>query len=106
MSDDPSPSSAAPIEDAQDDATENGNGNGNGNGDTGLGRPAGRRRSGSRTRRRRKKKKSKKKNNPGLMKKLSFITHLLRTLDVVVFAELSSLYYMEYVHLDVAPRRY
>ncbi|PNY23725.1 DSC E3 ubiquitin ligase complex subunit 4 [Tolypocladium capitatum] len=47
------------------------------------------------TSRRRRKKKSKKKRNPGLVKKLAFITHLLRTLDLVVFAELSALYYME-----------
>lgn len=49
--------------------------------------------------RRRRKKKSKKKRNPGLVKKLAFITHLLRTLDLVVFAELSALYYMEYAAL-------
>lgn len=49
--------------------------------------------------RQRRKKKSKKKRNPGLAKKLGFITHLLKTLDLVVFAELSALYYMEYVHL-------
>lgn len=46
--------------------------------------------------RQRRKKKSKKKRNPGLAKKLGFITHLLKTLDLVVFAELSALYYMEY----------
>ncbi|KAK5990892.1 DSC E3 ubiquitin ligase complex subunit 4-like protein [Cladobotryum mycophilum] len=44
---------------------------------------------------RRRRKKSKKKRNPGLVKKLAFTTHLLKTLDLVVFAELSSLYYME-----------
>ncbi|UNI20986.1 hypothetical protein JDV02_007021 [Purpureocillium takamizusanense] len=49
-------------------------------------------RSGSRPRR---KKRSRKKRNPGLAKKLTFITHLLKTLDLVVFAELSALYYME-----------
>ncbi|PHH92257.1 hypothetical protein CDD83_8182 [Cordyceps sp. RAO-2017] len=41
------------------------------------------------------KRKSKKKRNPGLAKKLAFLTHLLKTLDLVVFAELSALYYME-----------
>ncbi|POR31337.1 DSC E3 ubiquitin ligase complex subunit 4 [Tolypocladium paradoxum] len=45
--------------------------------------------------RRRRRKRSKKKRNPGLVRKLAFITHLLRTLDLVVFAELSALYYME-----------
>ncbi|KAG5979670.1 hypothetical protein E4U55_004904 [Claviceps digitariae] len=45
--------------------------------------------------RRRRKKKSKKERNPGLVKKLSFVTHLLKTLDLLVFAELSGLYYME-----------
>lgn len=53
-------------------------------------------RSPSRSRRRRKKK-SKKDRNPGLAKKLSFVTHLLKTLDLFVFAELSGLYYMECV---------
>ncbi|PHH76318.1 hypothetical protein CDD82_4047 [Ophiocordyceps australis] len=45
--------------------------------------------------RRRKRIKKKKKRRPGLVKKLEFITHLLQTLDLVVFAELSALYYME-----------
>ncbi|KAK2592035.1 hypothetical protein QQS21_010268 [Conoideocrella luteorostrata] len=45
--------------------------------------------------RRRRKKKSKKDRDPGLVKKLSFVTHLLKTLDLLVFAELSGLYYME-----------
>ncbi|KAG5748709.1 hypothetical protein H9Q70_008630 [Fusarium xylarioides] len=44
---------------------------------------------------RRKKKKSRKKRNPGLARKLEFVTHLLRSLDTLVFAELSGLYYME-----------
>ncbi|KAH6608752.1 hypothetical protein Trco_002098 [Trichoderma cornu-damae] len=48
-----------------------------------------------RQRRRRRRRRSKKKQNPGLAKKLAFITHLLKTLDLVIFAELSSLYYME-----------
>ncbi|KAG5935795.1 hypothetical protein E4U59_005363 [Claviceps monticola] len=46
--------------------------------------------------RRRRKKKSKKERNPGLVKKLSYVTHLLKSLDLLVFAELSGLYYMEY----------
>lgn len=46
---------------------------------------------------RRKKKKSRKRRNPGLARKLEFITHLLKSLDTLVFAELSALYYMEYV---------
>lgn len=61
-----------------------------GPGDDGESQP----RSPSRSRRRRKKK-SKKDRNPGLVKKLSFVTHLLKTLDMLVFAELSGLYYME-----------
>lgn len=45
----------------------------------------------------RRRKKGKKKHPPGLVKKLSFVTHLLQGLDYLVFAELSALYYMEYV---------
>ncbi|KAF4962099.1 hypothetical protein FSARC_9800 [Fusarium sarcochroum] len=37
---------------------------------------------------RRKKKKSRKKRNPGLARKLEFVTHLLKSLDTLVFAEL------------------
>ncbi|KAH7197443.1 uncharacterized protein B0J16DRAFT_328212 [Fusarium flagelliforme] len=44
---------------------------------------------------RRKKKKNRKKRNPGLARKLLFVTHLLKSLDTLVFAELSALYYME-----------
>lgn len=51
------------------------------------------------SRRHRKKRKGKKRTDPGLMKKLAFVTHLLNSLDVLVFAELSSLYYMECVYL-------
>ncbi|KAM3478415.1 hypothetical protein MY5147_002194 [Beauveria neobassiana] len=40
-------------------------------------------------------KKDLKKHCPGLKKKLVFLTHLLKSLDLVVFAELSALYYME-----------
>ncbi|GAO16134.1 hypothetical protein UVI_02040290 [Ustilaginoidea virens] len=47
--------------------------------------------------RRRRKKKNKKERHPGLVKKLSFVTHLLKSLDLLVFAEISSLYYMEAV---------
>lgn len=32
----------------------------------------------------------------GIAKKLDFMTHLMSSLDVVIFAELSMLYYMEY----------
>lgn len=45
------------------------------------------------------KRRSKKKQNPGLAKKLGFLTHLLKTLDLVIFAELSSMYYMECVDI-------
>ncbi|KAF5572273.1 DUF1746-domain-containing protein [Fusarium pseudoanthophilum] len=54
---------------------------------------------------RRKKKKSRKKRNPGLARKLEFVTHLLRSLDTLVFAELSGLYYMEYDYLPVLPEQ-
>ncbi|KAJ3482231.1 hypothetical protein NLG97_g7625 [Lecanicillium saksenae] len=40
-------------------------------------------------------KKDKKKHCPGLKTKLVFLTDLLKSLDLVVFAELSALYYME-----------
>lgn len=33
----------------------------------------------------------------GLMKKLQFMTHLMRSLDLVVFAEMCAMYYMECV---------
>jgi hypothetical protein len=59
-------------------------------------------RSRSRSRRRRRRK-SKKDRNPGLVKKLSFVTHLLKTLDLLVFAELSGLYYMEFVYVMKPP---
>ena len=49
------------------------------------------------TSRRRRRKKDKKDRNAGLAKKLLFVTHLLKTLDLLVFAELSGLYYMECV---------
>ncbi|PFH60062.1 hypothetical protein XA68_11511 [Ophiocordyceps unilateralis] len=45
--------------------------------------------------RRRRRSRSTKKRHPGLAKKLSFLTHLLKSLDTVVIAELSGLYYME-----------
>ncbi|KAI5466790.1 hypothetical protein BGZ63DRAFT_418544 [Mariannaea sp. PMI_226] len=49
----------------------------------------------SQQQRRKKKKKSRRRRNPGLSKKLEFVTHLLKSLDTLVFAELSALYYME-----------
>ncbi|CEJ90744.1 hypothetical protein VHEMI06505 [[Torrubiella] hemipterigena] len=39
--------------------------------------------------------KDKLRHNPGLKKKLAFVTHLLKSLDLLVFAELSAMYYME-----------
>ena len=102
MSDDPSPSSAAPVEDpvphhgdeaSRASAAEQ-------LPESQQGRPRS-----NTNRRRRRKKKSSKKRNPGLVKKLQFLTHLLKTLDLVVFAELSSLYYMEYV-LTPPPLRF
>lgn len=52
---------------------------------------------------RRKKKKSRRKRNPGLARKLEFVTHLLKSLDTLVFVELSALYYMEYVFIPSSP---
>ncbi|KAF4122445.1 Fungal domain of unknown function (DUF1746) [Geosmithia morbida] len=49
----------------------------------------------SRGSRRRRRKKRTKKANPGLKKKLELVTHLLKGLDNLVFAELSAMYYME-----------
>lgn len=43
--------------------------------------------------------KDKLRHNPGLKKKLAFVTHLLKSLDLLVFAELSAMYYMEFVLL-------
>lgn len=37
----------------------------------------------------------------GIAKKLDFMTHLMSSLDVVVFAELCILYYMEYGRLAI-----
>ncbi|KAL3961984.1 hypothetical protein ACCO45_003507 [Purpureocillium lilacinum] len=80
------PSAPPPPVDREDDEADD-------NGDVGdAARSPSRSRSESRPRR---KKRSRKKRNPGLAKKLTFITHLLKTLDLVVFAELSALYYME-----------
>ncbi|UKZ79503.1 hypothetical protein TrVFT333_007258 [Trichoderma virens FT-333] len=59
-------------------------------------RPQSRQRSRSSSGRQRRRRRSKRKQNPGLAKKLAFLTHLLKTLDLVLFAELSSLYYMDY----------
>lgn len=44
---------------------------------------------------RRRRRKNHKKNNPGLKKKLEFVTQLLKGLDDLAFAELSVMYYME-----------
>lgn len=41
----------------------------------------------------------------GIAKKLEFFTHLMSSLDVVVFAELCVLYYMEYAHQFPIPSR-
>ncbi|KAL7945877.1 hypothetical protein V8C42DRAFT_321822 [Trichoderma barbatum] len=57
--------------------------------------PLSRQRSRSSNGRQRRRRRSKRKQNPGLAKKLAFLTHLLKTLDLVLFAELSSMYYME-----------
>lgn len=55
----------------------------------------GRRRSSSRVRRAK----------AGIAKKLEFMTHLMSSLDVLVFAELCVLYYMEYGNPQHRPRR-
>lgn len=39
----------------------------------------------------------------GIAKKLDFMTNLMSSLDVLVFAELSVLYYMEYVYVALLP---
>lgn len=57
----------------------------------------------SQSQRRKKKKSSRKKRNPGLTRQLEFVTHLLKSLDTLVFAELSALYYMEYVIVVFVP---
>ncbi|PHH77172.1 hypothetical protein CDD80_861 [Ophiocordyceps camponoti-rufipedis] len=44
---------------------------------------------------RRRRSRSAKKRHPGLAKKLSFLSHLLKSLDTIVIAEISCLYYME-----------
>lgn len=43
----------------------------------------------------RQRRKEKRRRNPGLKKKLAFVTHLLKSLDLLVFTQLSALYYME-----------
>lgn len=48
----------------------------------------------------RRRKKGKNKHPAHLLKKLSFVTDLQQGLDYLVFAELSALYYMEYVKLS------
>ena len=63
-------------------------------------------RSQSHAERRRRRRKSKKRKDPGLKKKLSFVTHLLKCLDLVVFAELSAMYYMEYATPQTNSRLY
>lgn len=49
-------------------------------------------------RRRRKHKTKANKPDKGLVKKVDFLTHLLKNLDMLVYAELAALYYMEYGH--------
>jgi hypothetical protein len=88
MNDDPSPSSAAPDAGRPADAQAAT--------DEAVQRNDSASRSPSQSRRRRKKK-GKKKRNPGLKKKLAFVTDMLKSLDLLVFAELSAMYYMEYV---------
>ena len=39
----------------------------------------------------------------GLAKKLQFMTHLMKSLDMVVFAEICTLYYMELVYRSSPP---
>ncbi|KAI6780191.1 DUF1746-domain protein [Emericellopsis cladophorae] len=55
-------------------------------------------------RRQKKKTKKRKKRNEGLRKKLDFVTDLLKGLDTFVFAELSALYYMEYVEPNISSK--
>lgn len=95
MSNDPSPSSAARQQDSDPEPGAEEAIRSNGTVQLYATRP--RRSRSDANRRRRKKKKGSKKPNPGLVKKLAFLNHLLKDLDLLVFAELSSLYYMEYV---------
>ena len=88
--------SDAPLRDDNDNGSGNGYGTGNGNGSVNSG-GGGNGQGDSSTRNRRRRRKNRKKRNPGLKKKLEFVTHLLKCLDTLVFAELSALYYMEYV---------
>ncbi|KAF4979025.1 hypothetical protein FZEAL_4700 [Fusarium zealandicum] len=94
MSHDASPSSTARIDASSDEPVTAPSGS-----HVTWDLPSGRSRS-SRSRaqshaQRRKKKKNRKRRNPGLARKLELITHLLKSLDTLVFAELSALYYME-----------
>lgn len=90
----------APLRDDNDNGSGNGYGTGNGNGNANGG-GGGQGDSSARNRRRRRK--NRKKRNPGLKKKLEFVTHLLKGLDTLVFAELSALYYMEYASNILVP---
>lgn len=80
MSDEPLPSSQARHQ----------GGRGPSNADDGI-------RALSQARLARARRKEKHRQNPGLKKKLAFMTHLLKSLDLLVFAELSAMYYMEFV---------
>lgn len=92
MNDDPSLSSAAPAGEPNRNTSEGGA--------TGSDRTRGHdgdRPETSQSRERsRRKRRSRKKRNPGLKKKLEFVTHMLKGVDGLVLAELSALYYMEY----------
>lgn len=102
MNDDPTPASSAarlPIHDDNDsDARSQDEGDAQGPSRQQSQRRRrsrhGRRRSSSRVRRAK----------AGIAKKLEFMTHLMSSLDVLVFAELCVLYYTEYgVHLRPSP---
>lgn len=101
MNDDPTAAASTarlPTRDESDSDSDSDSGvhddadNGEGTSQHPEGRPRrsrnGRRRSSSRVRRAK----------AGITKKLEFMTNLMSSLDVLVFAELSVLYYMEYVY--------
>lgn len=95
MNDDPTSASSAarlPINDDNDDARSHDEGEAQG-----PSRQQSQRRLRSRNERRRSSSRVRRA-KAGIAKKLEFMTHLMSSLDVLVFAELCVLYYMEYGH--------
>lgn len=90
---DPAPSSPTPNEAEPDDITTAAH-----NATPSLFPSRRRNGSGSRSTRpsRRRRHRNAAKADPGLVKKSHFLTHLLKNLDLLVYAEIATLYYMEY----------